>query len=292
MPSSGSRSRRDPRSGGGRRRAGPPEPVTDPVPAPEAFTWIPGREPGLLLIHGLGSFGRCFRHAPESPRLKGRAMLIPDLHGYGGSRAPRGFSFTMEAQADSLAALCRAVGLGQIAIVGHSMGGTVGILLAERWAARVTHCASAVGNLVPEDCFFSREIVRMGEEAFEARGFAEYVERFRLREEAAAQSWSTYGESLGMTNARAIFRSSVDLVRLSDEGDLLGRFLALGCPKAYFCDTDNPMAASIERALIEAKVPIARVPRTGHMLMEENPEGFYSAVADFLEDPRFNSSRE
>jgi pimeloyl-ACP methyl ester carboxylesterase len=265
--------------------------MTDRVPAPEAFTWIPGREPGLLLIHGLGSFGRCFRHAPESPRLKGRAMLIPDLHGFGGSPAPRGFSFTMEAQADSLAALCLSVGLGRIAIVGHSMGGAVGILLAERSAAGVTHCASAVGNLVPEDCFFSREIVRMGEDAFEERGFAEYVERFRLREEEAAKPWSTYGESLGMTSARAIFRSSVDLVRLSDERDLLGRFLALRCPRTYLCDTDNPMAASLDQALTAAEVPIARVPRTGHMLMEENPEEFYSAVADFLEDPRFSSSR-
>jgi len=239
-----------------------------------------------VLLHGLGSFGRCFRDAPESPVLKGRAILIPDLPGFGSSPAPEEFPFTMEAQAESIAALCRSVGLRSLAVVGHSMGGAVGIALAEKWLGTVTHFACAVGNLVPEDCFFSRDIVRMGESAFETRGFAEYTERFRPSEEERVASRSTYHESLRMTSARAIFRSSVDLVRISDEEDLLGRFLALPCPKIYLCDSGNPVAAPIEAALAGAGIPLVTVPRTGHALMEDNPEGFYSALGAFLEKGR------
>lgn len=213
-------------------------------------------------------------------------MLTPDLPGFGNSPAPGEFPFTMEAQAESVAALCRSVGLRRIAVVGHSMGGAVGILLAERWPGTVTHFACAVGNLVPEDCFFSRDIVRAGESTFEARGFAEYTERFRPSEEARSASRSTYHESLRMTSARAIFRSSVDLVRISDEGNLLERFLALPCPKIYLCDSGNPVAASLETALAGAGVPRVVVPGTGHALMEDNPEGFYSALAAFLEEGR------
>ena len=252
------------------------------MPAPPAFVWVPGREPGLLFIHGLGSFGRCFRHALESGRLPGRAILIPDLPGFGGEPTPEGFSFSMEAQADWLAALCRSIGLRQISIIGHSMGGAVGILLSERLAGEVTHFACAVGNLVPEDCFFSRKIAEMGEAAFEEHGFAEYAERFRPREDQAVASGSTYYESLRTTSPKAMYRSSVDLVRLSDQGDLLGRFLALRCPKIYLCDTESLMAPHLEGALRMAGVPIVLIPRTGHALMEDNPDGFYSVLADFL----------
>ena len=107
------------------------------MPPPASF-WVPGREPGLVFIHGLGSFGRCFRHAGQHPGLRGRAILIPDLPGFGGNPAPEAFSFTMQAQAGWLADLCRDAGLRRIAIVGHSMGGAVGILLAEVWTGEAT----------------------------------------------------------------------------------------------------------------------------------------------------------
>ena len=46
-----------------------------------AFSWVPGREPAIVFIHGLGADGRCFLGALDAPGLKGRALLVPDLAG-------------------------------------------------------------------------------------------------------------------------------------------------------------------------------------------------------------------
>ena len=72
-----------------------------------SFTWVPGQEPALVFLHGLGADGRCFRGALNAPELRGRALLIPDLPGFGSSPLPEEFSCTMDAYAESVIALCR-----------------------------------------------------------------------------------------------------------------------------------------------------------------------------------------
>ncbi|MFH1679494.1 MAG: alpha/beta hydrolase [Candidatus Eisenbacteria bacterium] len=251
-------------------------------PALLAHARVPGFEPGLVFIHGLGSYGRCFRHAPDDARLRGRAMLFPDLAGFGESPAPDGFAFTMEEQADAVSALARSAGLARIAIVGHSMGGAIGVLLAERWKGEVTHFVSAVGNLIPEDCFMSRRMIEKDEAAYEASGFEALKRALRPGGPEALGPASTYYESLERTTARAMWRSAADLVHLSDEGDLLGRFLALRSARLYLYDNEHPIPAHLSRALAGGGVDVLCIPDSGHGLMEDNPDAFYGAVAEFL----------
>ncbi len=87
--------------------------------------------PAILLLHGwmataalnwygsLGYLGRYF-HA-----------VAPDLRGHGreGRGAP---PFTVEGCADDLAALIRELSLGQVIVVGYSMGGAIAQMLARR----------------------------------------------------------------------------------------------------------------------------------------------------------------
>ena len=248
-----------------------------------AYTWVPGQEPVVVFIHGLGADGRCFSGALNSPELKGRALLIPDLVGFGNSPRPDSLSYTMEAQAEFLCDLCQSLGVSQIAIVAHSMGGAVGILFAEKWPDTVTHFANAVGNLVPEDCFYSRPLIEMGWEAFSAKGFEEFKAEIAAQASRSDRPPSTYLESLQKTTAQAMYRSGSDLVRVSDEGDLLARFLRLSCHKLYLQDADSRMTSHLEKALHQAGVPILVIPNSGHSLMEDNPTGFYHTIARFLD---------
>lgn len=246
------------------------------------YTWVPGQEPALVFLHGLGADGRCFRGALEAHRLRGRALLIPDLPGFGSSPLPEEFSCTMDEHADYVINLCQEFKLNDIAICAHSMGGAVGIILAEKWPGRVTHFANAVGNLIPEDCFFSRPFIEMGWETFEAYGFQKFKDKIESQPPHPNRPTSTYFQSLQKTNARAMYLSGRDLVRLSDEGNLLERFLALPCKKLYLADEDNPIPRNLKCALEENDVPVVVIPNTGHALMENNPDVFYTALADFL----------
>ncbi len=247
-----------------------------------AYLWRAGSAPVLLFVHGLGASGRCFAGAQTAAALSGRALLIPDLVGFGATPPEEGFSYALSAQAARIEALCAARGVAQLAIVAHSMGGPVGILLAEALGDRVSHFVNAVGNLVPEDCFFSRSIAEQGLAAFRSRGFRRFRHGIRAVPTPAGRSPSTYADTLDETTAEAMVASSADLVRACEEDDLLSRFVALPCPKLYLCDEDTPVAPSVLAALRAAAVPLHCIPNSGHPLMEHNPAAFYGAVAGFV----------
>jgi pimeloyl-ACP methyl ester carboxylesterase len=249
---------------------------------PLEYKLVAGSEPLLLFIHGLGADGRCFAGALEAPELRGRALLIPDLVGFGDSHAADGFSFCMADQAAELRQLCEGIGAGTLAIVAHSMGGAVGILLAESLPGRVTHFANAVGNLIPEDCFFSRKVAAMSFETFAGLGFDAFKAGIASAATSKTRPASTYVSALERTSARAMYESSKDLVRLCDQEQLLDRFVRLPCAKRYLHDQDNPVAAPLQRALLESGIPTSCIADTGHALMEENPAAFYGEVARFL----------
>ncbi len=81
-----------------------------------------------------------------------------------------------------------------------------------------------------------------------------------------------------------MYQSSRHLVRISDEGDLVSRFLRLPCKKKYLQDEDSRMPSQLESPLRQGGVPIVRIPDSGHGLMEDNPIAFYDAIARFLEN--------
>lgn len=92
-------------------------------------TFEGGAGPPLLLVHGFG--GAAWNFSELAPLLPGRRLVIPDLPGHGRSSplpAP-----TLSGFADLLAGLLD----GPADVLGHSMGGTVALRLAERHPALV-----------------------------------------------------------------------------------------------------------------------------------------------------------
>jgi pimeloyl-ACP methyl ester carboxylesterase len=78
----------------------------------------------LLLLHGLGGTGRVW----DGVRALAPAALAPDLAGHG--RAPRLRSYTYDGWAAELVERLRPE--GPVQVIGHSLGGAVGLELAAR----------------------------------------------------------------------------------------------------------------------------------------------------------------
>jgi pimeloyl-ACP methyl ester carboxylesterase len=97
-----------------------------------------GRLP-LVMIHGLGVSGRTL--LPLARRLASeRAVLVPDLPGFGRSpapRPPRPRALDVSGLAAAVAAAMSAAGCARAAILGHSLGGQVAVELADRFPQRV-----------------------------------------------------------------------------------------------------------------------------------------------------------
>jgi len=92
-----------------------------------AYTEQAGEGPTLLLVHGLGSYAPAWSKLLE--KMDGRHCIALDLPGYGKS-APPADTVSLKGYARTLASFIRAKNLEKVVLVGHSMGGQVGLWLA------------------------------------------------------------------------------------------------------------------------------------------------------------------
>lgn len=162
-------------------------------------------------------------------------------------------------------------------LVGHSMGGLAALLLAHQFPWRVLSFTDIEGNIAPEDCFLSRQIDDYPSDDPEAF-FAAFIKRVR---HAPAYASALYSASLRhkvrAEAVRGIFSTMVDL---SDNADLMGKFLGLKCPRMFMYGEQNSSLSYL--AHIQAQgVRLAPIPVCGHFPMYSNPIAMWQQIADF-----------
>lgn len=87
-------------------------------------------ESTLLFPHYFGGSGRSWDEV--TTRLPDVRCIAPDLRGFGDSDAPGGSTYSVDENADDIAALIEALGVERWTLVGHSMGGKIALALAAR----------------------------------------------------------------------------------------------------------------------------------------------------------------
>ena len=109
-----------------------PRPLS--VGALRAWEW-PGDEPGALLLHGIGNYGRYWDFFADA--VAGRLRLVaPDARGHGESAKPAEGYAAEDFVADAVAVM-DASRLARPVLVGHSMGGVHATALALAHPSRV-----------------------------------------------------------------------------------------------------------------------------------------------------------
>ncbi len=239
------------------------------------FRDLPGREPALVFIHGLGASAmRGFSAAVQLSPVSAHRRLLIDLLGFGESEAPSGFSYSIEDHAASVVALLDDLRLRGITLVGHSMGGAIAIVvahtrpdLASRLALVEAHLDPQAGSISGATLAYSKaEFARVGREALarklEADGLASDVAAVR-----AANPVGMYRSARSLVARRSpTFRQM--LVDLS-----LPRTFLIGGRHA-----DDPDI----RWLPAHGVPVTVIPDAGHEIMNDQPSAFAAAVPSFI----------
>ncbi|WP_199546908.1 alpha/beta fold hydrolase [Streptomyces sp. N35] len=229
--------------------------------------------PARVYVHGIGCNGAPdFAEVATRPPLAGRSSLLVDLLGHGHSDRPADFGYRMREQADAVAAVIERAGLRAVELIGHSMGGAVAIELAAARPDLIATLVVAEPNLFPGGGFFSRVVAEQDEEAFVTEGFARMVAGAKLPLDAAR---------LRLADARALHRSATALVEGTDPswGAL---FMELEQPRAFIVGERTRPDAETD-LMAAAGVPVVDVPRAGHNMMIDNPQGFAEAVRQALE---------
>jgi pimeloyl-ACP methyl ester carboxylesterase len=133
------------------------------------------------------------------------------------------------------------------------------------------------GNLAPEDCFLSRQILTHPSE--DAETFvADFVERTRRSPEYASALYASgVKHKVRPAAVRGIFRS---MVELSDHGDLLAKFLALPGPRMFMYGQQNASLSYLP-TLAAHGVEVAEIPQSGHWPMYSNPVATWERIERF-----------
>jgi pimeloyl-ACP methyl ester carboxylesterase len=88
----------------------------------------PFEGPPVLLLHGLASDGGTWDLAIEPLAARGLRVITPDLLGHGRSDKPD-IAYSLASFAGDLRELLDSLGLREVTVVGHSLGGAIAIYL-------------------------------------------------------------------------------------------------------------------------------------------------------------------
>jgi len=232
---------------------------------------LPGRFPARVFIHGIGGIGwAAFGHIAGHPSLGGHRSIIVDLPGHGLSDRPTRWGYSLDDHAAVIAGICRHLEVDAIDLIGHSLGGDIAVVVAERNPGLVARLVVAEANLdplppSPTGDRFSQRIAAQKEADFVAAGYRQILETVPL--------WSP---TLRLCDARAVHRSAVALVaHVQPTGREILETMTI--PRTFIrgeLGEELRDAAGLEAA----GVGVVTVPQAGHLMMDDDPDAFVGAL--------------
>jgi pimeloyl-ACP methyl ester carboxylesterase len=238
----------------------------------------PGPRTAAVYLHGLGATKEDFADARFSSAFDGRALLAWDSPGSGETVLPAGESVDIDVLVDTAEAVLANCAVERLHLIGHSMGGLVALLLAERLRDRVISFTSIEGNLAPSDCFLSRTVSKQINS--DAQVNLEMLGTLAWGLESRASA--LYASRLRATmQAGAVQSLCASIVNLSDRGALLERYLRLRTRRLFVHGSENEKLQYLN-TLKQGGVRVAKIDHSGHFPMYSNPSVLWNKIGDFV----------
>jgi pimeloyl-ACP methyl ester carboxylesterase len=243
-----------------------------------------GRGPAVAFAHGLGGSSNGWLAQLEECRRRGWRGIAHDARGAGRTERPPG-PYSVEGWAEDLVALLDALGLGRIALVGHS----VGCMVAERAAVALGDRVWALAL-----CGGVRAWPPEAAPAFEQR--AALAREGRMDEIAEGVAATGLSEQARSEDPRllGLMREMIaggDPVGYAESALATGRgqmagLESLRCPVLAFCGSEDPVTPPQAAREIADAAPLgetAQIERAAHWCMLEKPAELSTVLFGFLE---------
>ncbi|MEU5977740.1 alpha/beta hydrolase [Streptomyces sp. NPDC047315] len=221
-----------------------------------------------VLLHALGETGASWDRLAAELGARGRLLYVPDLRGHG--RSPRSVGYSFAAMYADVVALLDGHGLADVDLVGHSMGGHIGWLLAQRQPSRVRRLVIEDTPPPPRDAAAEAELAARGPSGdSRAQVIALYRDFRALRRSGG----------LDVTAVRPM----IDELRRADAG----WWRALADVTAQTLVISGGLSSPVPRPLlaeVAARVPHGRMAAVdaGHYVHRDAPDRFDAKVLPFL----------
>jgi pimeloyl-ACP methyl ester carboxylesterase len=234
--------------------------------------------PAIVLIHGWSASIRWWDRI--TPLLARRYHVVRvDLLGHGGSEKPED-GYSIEEQADRVAAALEHMGVGRALIAGHSAGGEVAVALAARHPAQTR--ALAVIDSKPDEKFVDPDLLAsLSVKPVIGQAMRRLASDGTIREglgQAFEEGYDVQDEfvddfnEMTFTAYKKTYDESGDYV---DEGDFARDLRAVRVPRlVIFGQGDRLVEPPLEAAAYyrsKFAVPVEIVANAGHSPMVEQP---------------------
>ena len=259
-------------------------PTQAPAPAfsPKRFSVVvKGSGPDVILIPGLTASRDVWTGTVAA--VPGYRYHLVQVAGFAGEPVRGNASGNVVAPvAEEIAQYIRARGLKRPAIVGHSMGGTVTLMVAARHPALVGK--AMVVDLLPQPAGF------VGSSAAGVRGLADALRGLtatpggRRLVESAIEMFGGVQPTDRRSDSDVVARATHELALT----DLTPELPKIKAPLTVVYASPDPETAATAtqnyRAGYSAKADakLVRVDDSGHMIMHDQPARFRSVLKDFL----------
>jgi pimeloyl-ACP methyl ester carboxylesterase len=230
----------------------------------------------IVFLHGWGGAKESFAEAFSSNALKDYGICTIDLLGFGKSEKPVDFSYDLLDQANIVASVVNSHKAKKVYLVGHSMGGGIG-LLAAPLVKNLAMFISAEGNLAPNGSGMDARIAAK-QPFWLFRSFTLMVLELlsQLHPNRSIRAYGQWGRS---ASPWGLHKSIQSLANWSDRSELLSRFKSLP-RKAYIYSANGKRKKDVVPIL--SKSITYEIPACGHTLMLDNPNDFYDTVARII----------
>jgi pimeloyl-ACP methyl ester carboxylesterase len=240
----------------------------------------------VVLVNGLIG---CLDHPALHAALQPRALIAPDLLGYGALQGIPPARIDIDAQVQHLHRQLQARQVARVYLVGHSVGGVVAMLYALRYPQQVASVVSIEGNFTLNDAFWSASVARMDAEQAEAMldGFREDPRAWlggagiaasapRL---ALAQRWLAHQPA---TTLQAMARSVLTVTGAARHHAQLQAVFA-ATPVHLLAGEHSRAGWDMPHWAAQQAASVSVLAGVGHLMMLEDPQGFAQALARLLD---------
>ncbi len=249
---------------------------------------MPGTDPSALVqvfLHGLGSSSiATFPAIAAHPSLRSARSILIDLPGFGYSSAPSSApssspaypSFRIEDQAEAVACVLGHLEVPHAHVIGHSMGGSIAIALANARPDLVARLTVAEPNLDPGHGALSNHIIRRSESGFVERGYAMLVRGMQQQANCGDTNAAIFLGTVLQASPVALHRAATSLLA-ERTPTFREQFVHARMPRTFIAGArSNDVDPS---DITPHGIAFVEIPNAGHVMMDDAPNAFAQAVA-------------
>lgn len=234
-----------------------------------------GETEPVLFLHGLAANRKAFSPSFEHLSMDRFVPIVLELPGHGRSDA-RPNNCRPEWYRDVVLSFLSKRDLQISHVVGHSMGGTIALLVVEERDENPPFLC--VEGLPRKLSFLQKRLERWEDNTSPEDGFRKVLEEFERSDNPGIKQWISWAREC---DPATFFQSCRTFLDLWDRENMLERFRRYPADRRlYLCGQHSHYAYISDHLSPGAYTCIGDA---GHFPMAEKPDDFWQAVRDFLE---------